>query len=104
MAPDVRLQVEALKHLNYEVMIMSPRLKLVEYRGLDIVRAIFQALSTDAGFLLLPQDCKQSYMCLKTAEARNRLICDFVAGMTDRYAIEFYGRLKQGDQSFFKPF
>lgn len=104
MAPEVRLQVEALKHLNYEVMIMSPRLKLVEYRGLDIVREIFNALTTDAGFLLLPQDSKQSYMHLKTAEARNRLVCDFVAGMTDRYAIEFYGRLKQGDQSFFKPF
>lgn len=104
MKPDVKLQVETLKHLNYEVMIMSPRLKLVEYRGLDIVKEIFIALTTDAGFLLLPQDCKQSYLCLTNAEARNRLICDFVAGMTDRYAIEFYGRLKQGDQSFFKPF
>lgn len=104
MAPDVKLQVEAFKHLNYEVTIMSPRLKLVEYRGHDIVKEIFEALTEDDGYLLLPQDFKGSYQRLATSESRNRLICDFVAGMTDRYAIEFFGRLKQGDQSIFKPF
>jgi dGTPase len=104
MTPEIKLQVEALKHLNYEVTIMSPRLKLVEYRGLEIVQEIFRALTETAGHLLLPQDFKQSYELLRTAEEKKRLVCDFVAGMTDKYAVEFFGRLKQGDQSIFKPF
>lgn len=104
MDEKIKIQVESLKHLNYEVTIMSPRLKLVEYRGYEIVKAIFQALTEDDGYLLLPQDMKDPYQRLKEAAAKRRLICDFVAGMTDRYAIEFFGRLKQGDQSIFKPF
>jgi dGTPase len=104
MNDEVKLHVEAFKHLNYEVTIMSPRLKLVEYRGYDIVSEIFIDLTTDDGYLLLPQDYKQPYQWLQTSESKMRLICDFVAGMTDRYAIEFFGRLKQGDQSIFKPF
>jgi dGTPase len=34
---------------------------------------------------------------------RKRLICDFIAGMTDRYAVEFYARLKESGASIFKP-
>ncbi|MBP5996721.1 MAG: dNTP triphosphohydrolase [Azonexus sp.] len=104
MREEIKLTVEALKHLNFEVTIMSPRLKLVEYRGYEIVREIFKALTEDEGYLLLPEDVKQCYQRLSEQKARMRLICDFVAGMTDRYAIEFFGRLKQGDQSIFKPF
>jgi dGTP triphosphohydrolase len=29
--------------------------------------------------------------------------CDFVAGMTDRYAVEFYSRLTESGASIFKP-
>jgi dGTPase len=104
MESGIKLQVESLKHLNYEVTIMSPRLKLVEYRGYEIVQSIFKALTEDDGYLLLPQDMKESYQRLKRSVDKMRLVCDFVAGMTDRYAVEFFGRLKQGDQSIFKPF
>jgi dGTPase len=102
----LKLQVETLKHLNYEITIMSPRLKLVEYRGYEIVTEIFKALAGNEGYLLLPNDLRACYMKLGSGNraARMRLICDFVAGMTDRYAIEFFGRLKHGDQSIFKPF
>lgn len=102
----ILIQVEALKHLNYQVTIMSPRLKLVEYRGYEIVQEIFNALCGRDGHLLLPQDMRNCYQKLNSSDnpAKMRLISDFVAGMTDRYAIEFFGRLKQGDQSIFKPF
>jgi len=103
MKPEVKLQVESLKHLNYEVTIMSPRLKLVEYRGYEIVKKIFKTFAEDDGYLLLPQDVRESYQRLKLEADKMRLICDFVAGMTDRYAIEFFGRLNQGDQSIYKP-
>lgn len=102
--PEVKLQVETLKHLNYEIMIMSPRLRVVQFRGYEIVQAIFRALDADHGHYLLPRDYRESYLRLNGTDEKKRLLCDFVAGMTDRYAVEFYGRLKQGDQSIFKPF
>lgn len=108
MKPETRLKIEALKHLAYEALIMSPRLKLVEYRGRDIVRGIFDAIDSQdrAGHLLLPDDWREEYLSLEADElARKRLICDFVAGMTDRYAVEFFARLTSVDNglSFFKP-
>jgi dGTPase len=99
----VQLEIESLKHLNYELMIMAPRLKVVEYRGYELVRTIFEALDGDGGHLLLPEDYQQMHSRLTSNEERKRLICDFVAGMTDRYAVEFFSRLRESGASIFKP-
>ena len=38
-------------------------------------------------------------------QEKYRCICDFISGMTDKYAIEFYGRLKsENPETIFKPF
>lgn len=97
-------KVEVLKHFTFQNMIMSSRLKVSEFRGYDIIRSIFKALDGSNGFLLFPDDYRQIYLSAKSETARKRVICDFIAGMTDRYAIEFYGRLKsESPQSIFKP-
>lgn len=103
--PGSKRKIETLKHFTYEATIESPRLKLAEYRGYDIVFGIFDALSSPRGHLLLPQDTRDLYSYFENnASLRMRTICDFVAGMTDRYAIEFYGRLHSDNpQSIFKP-
>lgn len=100
---DIQIEVESLKHLNYYFMIMSPRLKVVEYRGYDLVKTIFTALSRQGGNLLLPEDYQEMYDRFSTETDRMRLLCDFVAGMTDRYAIEFYSRLMGAGASIYKP-
>ena len=92
-----------LKHLTYEMVIESSSLKTVKHRGKEIVTTIFNALAADDGELLLPDDYRK-----RAGEAegsrRRRVICDFIAGMTDRYAVEFYGRLKSDTpQTVFKP-
>ena len=103
LSAETRLTIEALKHLNYELMIMSPRLKVVEYRGYELVSTIFRALDNESGHLLLPEDYRKMYLRAKVDAVKKRLICDFVAGMTDRYAVEFYSRLKDSSTSIFKP-
>lgn len=100
---ETRVKIEALKHLNYLLTIMSPRLKVVEYRGYEVVRTIFETLDSDEGNLLLPDDVQVMYDRLSDTDAKKRMICDFVAGMTDRYAVEFYGRLRETGASIFKP-
>ena len=100
---DTFLHVEALKNLTYHAVIRSPRMQVVEYRGKDIVATIFGALTEKKGERLLPDDFGAAY---KLAPAsRLRTVCDFVAGMTDRYAMEFYERLQgAGQVTMHKPF
>ena len=100
---DLEDRVAILKHLTYEMVIQSPSLKTVKYRGKDIVTSIFEALNAEGGELLLPDDFRRRAGDAD-GRARSRVICDFVAGMTDRYAVEFYGRLKSDSpQTVFKP-
>jgi dGTPase len=105
---DIFRKVEVLKHYTYEATIMSPRLKVVQHRGYEIVSTIFKALDGKSdsmeGYLLLPDDFRVVYEAVKTKAEKKRAICDFVSGMTDRYAVEFYSRLKsENAQTIFKP-
>jgi dGTPase len=103
---DVKIQVEVLKQIIYESQIASPRMQIAEYRGKEIIDKIFEVLDSKSGYNLLPDDFRELYEQVKKKEPeRKRVICDFIAGMTDRYAIEFYGRLTSEDpQTIFKPF
>ena len=98
-------KVEVLKRYMYETMILSPRLKTSEYRGGQIVKFIFKSLDEENGRDLLPDDFRTIYDNLEDLSDRKRVICDFIAGMTDSYAIEFYARLNsENPQTIFKPF
>lgn len=102
LEPNIKIGVEVLKNFTYESQIQSPRLKVAEYRGKQIVTDIFKALSSDDGWMLLPEDFQTIYL---NTTSKHRCICDFIAGMTDKYAIEFYGRLKsERPETIFKPF
>lgn len=98
-------KVEVLKNITYCSLILSPRFKIVEYRGKEIIEKIFDSLtdSDEKGFNLLPDDYRSVYNRIKDKE-KKRVICDFISGMTDRYALEFYGRLtSENPQTIFKP-
>ena len=96
--------VETLKNYTFEKLILSSRLKVSEFRGSQIVTELFEALHNH-GALLLPNDFKEWHDAAAPNEIeQKRVICDFIAGMTDSYALEFYGRLKsENPQSIFKP-
>lgn len=97
-------RVEVLKHFTFQSVIHSARVKVGEYRGYEVVSNIFKALSHPKGEVLMPDDLRKICRDYEhDATARNRAICDFVAGMTDRYALEFHARLHSDDpQSIFK--
>jgi dGTPase len=102
---EIKKKIEVLKHFTYVATIRSNRVAVSEFRGKDIVKQIFSALDGGKGYLLLPVDYRQLYDAVRSDdEKRKRVICDFIAGMTDRYAVEFWGRLYSDKATtFFKP-
>ena len=98
------LRVNVLKHFSYVALINSSRLKVAESRGNEIVTKMFNKLFKGGGEALLPEDTKKLFNMSTDELWRARVICDFIAGMTDRYALEFYGRLfSENPQTIFKP-
>jgi dGTPase len=101
----IKKKIEVLKHFTYEATIRSNRVAVSEFRGKDIIKEIFEALDQPKGYLLLPADYRILHDAAASDEKkRKRVICDFIAGMTDRYAVEFWGRLySDKGTTFFKP-
>lgn len=98
------LRVNVLKHFSYVALINSSRLKVAESRGNEIVQKMFNKLFREGGHVLLPEDTKELFNLSTDELWRARIICDFIAGMTDRYALEFYCRLfSENPQTIFKP-
>lgn len=105
---DVRFEIDVLKHLTYELHIKSPRLRLVESRGHQVVSELFKSFDEDKAGDLLPLDWRQRQKAfsefLEHEAFRKRLICDYIAGMTDAYALDMYARLKSANPSvLFRP-
>jgi dGTPase len=97
--------IDALKNLTYEFQITSRKLRIVALRGIEIVSTIFDALTGEDGYKLMPECFIKDYLHSQDKTEEMRVICDFVAGMTDRYAVEFYGRLKsENPETIFRPF
>ena len=105
LSTEIYQQIEILKIYTYEAHIETARLKTVEFRGKEFVTEIFNCLKNDPKNKLLPEDYRLRCEAISDENHRLRSICDFVAGMTDRYALEFYNRLKSGESTtIFKDF
>lgn len=96
----IRMKIEVLKRYTFESHIEASRLKTVEFRGKDIVREIFESLQNSPD--LLPMDWRARHDALPSQNHKLRCISDFIAGMTDRYALEFFQRLRGDPVSIFK--
>jgi len=81
--------LEALKNVVTVTVIKSPRVQHLEFKGQYMVVAVFEAMQSDP-FRLLPSDARAKY---EEHEGDLRVICDFVAGMTDSYLLKTYERL-----------
>ena len=106
LKPAIAIEVECLKQFVYETLTSRSRVQVAEYRADLIIHTIFGALQSDNNAnKLLPDDFVQVYKkCGSDSALKKRILCDFIAGMTDRYALEFYGRLTSQDpETIFKP-
>ncbi|RWQ13600.1 dGTP triphosphohydrolase [Mesorhizobium sp.] len=103
LSNDLEMKVEILKQYTYESIIYSARVKLGEYRGTRLVSDLFKALVGDKGYVLMPDDVRERFQATDDKAIQARTVCDYVAGMTDRYAMELWARLNSdAAESMFK--
>ncbi|MFP5501446.1 MAG: dGTP triphosphohydrolase [Candidatus Sericytochromatia bacterium] len=94
VAEDVKREVAILKAVEYILLIRNPRVTTLEYKGKLIVTNLFRALAQDDSGDLLPEDVREAWEEVRHDEHRRvRVICDYIAGMTDVYALRLYARL-----------
>lgn len=84
-----RTFLDALHDAIRENVIFYPSVQHLEFKGQKMVVSVFEAISSDPN-RLLPNDTKQKF---KESENKQRIICDYVAGMTDSYLLKTYDRL-----------
>lgn len=99
---DVRRESELFKKLAFEVVFLSPQLKQLEHKGNHMLHALWDLLEKryiapgnidGQNFQLLSAETAAEIEQAADASGKARLICDFLAGMTDGYAARMYKRL-----------
>jgi dGTPase len=81
--------LRALKDVVRNLVILSPSVQQLEFKGQTMVVAVFEALSSDPR-AFLPRD---TYRRWERSETPARVICDHIAGMTDVFLLKTYERL-----------
>jgi dGTPase len=104
--PAVKAESKLFKRLAFEVVFLSPQLKQLEHKGSRMLRQLWEVLGKryvaqqtidGQDFQLLPADTAVEIAAAPDEAARARLVCDFLAGMTDGYAARTYKRLFSPD-------
>ncbi len=98
----MRRECELFKQLAVDVVFLSPQIKQLEHKGDTMLRQIWDVLHQryvleeaidGQKFQLLPVAIEEEIKAASDQASRARLVCDFLAGMSDASAVRFYKRL-----------
>ena len=88
-SPAMAARERELKRFMYDRLYYHPEQIATAERARDVVASLFEAYSCDE--TLLPAEWREAMPAYEPA--RSRHIADFIAGMTDRYAIDQYAQI-----------
>ncbi|MCB1224702.1 MAG: dNTP triphosphohydrolase [Verrucomicrobiales bacterium] len=101
--PDVALQAQLNKRLALDLVFRSPQLQQLDHKADFILTRLFSVLReryiepTSPRLRLLPPAVEEDLAAAPSAAARARIVCDWIASMTDRFAARTYRRLFEAD-------
>jgi dGTPase len=99
--PAVRAEAEFYKKLSHDLVFDHSQLHQLERKGKVILEGLFAAFAesylNDNGLRLLPESFDRIIRLKQGQRARARILCDYIAGMTDGFAIRTYKRLYDPD-------
>ena len=84
---DLRKANAALRKFLYANVYYHPRVAKVNQRACEMLKKVFESYVVD------PKQLGEVATRRLEQEGLHRTVCDYVAGMTDRYLIEEYGRI-----------
>lgn len=85
--------LKALKQFVAQKVILSPKVQQLEFKGQRMVIAVFEVFASEPR-AFLPPDVSALYDAYEKKDKTGaRVICDYIAGMTDSYLMKTYDRL-----------
>ena len=102
----VRRESETFKRLAFDLVFLSPQLKQLEHKGNFMLRRLWETLHQryvrdghidGLPFQLLPVDTAGEVEREPRPEIKARILCDFLASLTDGEAARMYKRLFVAD-------
>ena len=87
MSDEIRDATHALRTFLFENVYTNPVAKAGDGKAKGLLAALFEY------FVKNPEQMPTRYRRDLESEGVARCVCDFISGMTDRYAIETYQRL-----------
>ena len=79
---------QELRRFLYKNVYYHPRVAEVNRRACEMLRSVFEA------YVMAPERLGEAATKRIESEGLHRTICDYIAGMTDRYLLEEHARLK----------
>jgi dGTPase len=92
LIPEAKALLDYLTQCIYTYVIDSQEARTFEYGGQTVVLRLFEAISSNPGSLL---DTKNRHLFhqAENEQAALRVVCDYIANMTDEYAYRMHERL-----------
>ncbi len=87
MAPDIRAAFDTLHSFMYERVYLGSAAKSEEGKAQDIIKYLYEYLMKN------PDKLPAMFRAIYEEEGAEQAICDYIAGMSDRYAIHYYEEL-----------
>ncbi len=102
--PALRRRADLHKKIALELVFLSPQLQQLDHKADFILTRVFGVLKEryidtvqPKGLHLMPAAIEKDIQAAADAPARARLVCDWIANMTDHFAFRTYRRLFDAD-------
>jgi dGTPase len=87
LTPEMTARLAELKRFLLDNLYRHPRVMRMQIKAERIITALFEAYIEEPRQLPYKEQAKLDYRSL------HRVVCDYIAGMTDRYALQEYVKL-----------
>lgn len=87
MEPEIKAATDELRGFLFENVYYNVHVLAEEERAMGLIVRLFEH------FVKHPEEMPESYRVLLDSEPTERIVADFISGMTDRHAISIYKQL-----------
>ena len=87
LAPEIQKAFDELHAFMFEKVYTNPRCKGEEGKAIDILQHLYEH------FVQHPEDLPTEYAAICEQEGAERAACDYIAGMSDPYALRVFDAL-----------